>query len=106
MTPDNENKMIAARNRGVSSEIELRVTGESFKALREEYVKAWAGSDPRDTTGREKLWLATTIISKVEEMLRTHVSNGKVAERELDAIRKAGEPKPEKPIPLREFRRL
>jgi hypothetical protein len=105
MTADNENKLVMQQNRGAAADVELRVVGGSFKELREQYVKAWEGSDARDTAGREKLWVAMTIISQVEAMLRTHVVNGKVAERELDAIRKAGEPKAEKPIQLREFRR-
>jgi len=93
MTRDNENKLHAQRSLGAAADFELKVVAESFKALRDEYVKAWAGSDPRDTAGREKMWLATTILTRVEAMLRTHVSNGKVAERELDALRAAGEPK-------------
>lgn len=97
-----EGKLNEQRNRGAAAENDLRVTGESFKALRAEYGKAWEGSDPRDTAGREKLWLATTILTKVEEALRAHVANGKIAQKELDAIRNAGEPKP---VALREFRR-
>lgn len=105
MTPDQENKLHTQRTRGVAADAELKVTAESFVALRHAYVQAWEGSDPRDTVGREKMWIAMTVLTKVEAMLRSHVSNGKIAERELDAIRKVGEPKPEKPVSLREFRR-
>lgn len=105
MTPDQENKLHIQRTRGAAADAELKVTAESFVALRASYVQAWENSDPRDSAGREKIWIAMTVLTKVEAMLRSHVSNGKIAERELDAIRKAGEPKPEKPIVLREFRR-
>lgn len=105
MTPDMESKLIAQRARGVGADAELKVLAESFVALRHSYVQAWEGSDPRDSVGREKIWIAMTVLTKVETMLRSHVSNGKIAERDLDAIRKAGEPKPEKPIQLRAFRR-
>jgi hypothetical protein len=105
MTVDNEAKLIAQQNRGAVADAELKVTGDSFKALRAEYGKAWENSDPRDTAGREKLWLATTILTKVEEALRAHVSTGKIAQQQLDALRSAGEPKSEKPVALRLFRR-
>jgi hypothetical protein len=103
MTPEQEMKLNAQRNRGEAANAELLVLGDSFKALRAAYGAAWENSDPRDTAGREKLWSATTILTKVEEALRAHVVTGKVAQKQLDDLRAAGEPKP---IPLRNFRRV
>lgn len=89
--------MILQRARGIQAEQELKVVGEAFAALKDGYTEAWMKSDPRDTSGREKIWVATTIISKVEDQLRKAVSNGVVASKELerkkraDEIRKAGQ---------------
>jgi hypothetical protein len=88
-----EGKLRTQLNAGIAADRELKQTAEAFGKLREEYTKAWMVSDARDTAGREKIWLATTILTRVEEMLRTTVTNGRVAEKELEALRKAGEPK-------------
>lgn len=89
----NEAKLIEQRNKGAAADVELRVTGESFVGLRKQLFDAWLVTDPRDQAGREKLWLATSMLTRVENMLRGHVQNGRVAQKELDAIRKTGEPK-------------
>lgn len=102
---DHENKLHAQRTKGAAADAELRTTAEAFVSLRTQYSDAWVNSDPRDTAGREKMWLAMTILAQVEKNLRTCVSNGVLAAKEIDKLRQAGEPKPEKPIALREFRR-
>jgi hypothetical protein len=42
---------------------------------------AWMASPLRDSEGREKLWLSTTLLTRVEDVLRKRVMNGKVAEK-------------------------
>lgn len=88
-----EAKMDAQLSRGIAAERDLAVLSEAFEATKKRYVDGWLASDPRDTAGREKLWVATTIVSLVESQLRQYVSDGKVAEAQLEEIRKAGEPK-------------
>jgi len=105
MTEDQQNKFVSQQNRGSATELELKHTGAAFEELRKAYSKAWENSDPRDTDGREKIWVAMTILSKIEGQLRTYVNNGKIAQKELDAIRTTGEPEPSAPIALNQFRR-
>lgn len=72
---------------------ELKQTAAGFITLRASYIDAWEKTDARDTTGREKLWVAMTILAKVETHLRSVVNNGVVAKREIEALRTAGEPR-------------
>jgi hypothetical protein len=88
-----EDRLEKQHRDGFEAARELKQTEEAFKALREGYVQAWQNSDPRDTAGREKIWVAMTILSKVEGQLRTTVTNGRVAQAEIEALRRAGEPK-------------
>lgn len=100
MTEDNEGKLISQQKSGAEAEQELRATGEAFAEVKKEFFAAWMASAPRDESGREKLWVATTILTQVEKILRNRVANGKVAQIELDAIRKAGAPKTFLGIPV------
>jgi hypothetical protein len=93
MSDDDNDRLENQLTRGVAAERELAALGEAFKAVRARYVDAWMASDARDTVGREKLWVATTIVSLVETQLRQYVTDGKIAEKTLEQIRKAGEPK-------------
>lgn len=86
-----QNKLFAAANKGGAAKVQLDAIGDGFEEVKQQYVDAWLRSDVRDTAGREKLWVATTIITLVEKQLRTHVANGRLAESELEKIRKAGE---------------
>lgn len=90
---DREGKLYADLQKGAAAEAELRITGEAFAGLRAALIDAWEKTDPRDTTGREKLWIATTQLTQVETALRRHVANGRTAAAEIEKIRRAGEPK-------------
>jgi hypothetical protein len=93
MTEDREGRLLADVQKGAAAESELRLTGEAFKGLRAALIDAWEKTNPRDSAGREKLWVATTQLAQVEMALRAYVNNGRIAAKEIEAIRKAGEPK-------------
>jgi hypothetical protein len=88
----NEHKLLKDQEQGYVAEDNLRSLGDAFKVLRGAYVTAWENTDPRDSIGREKLWIATTLLSKVEGQMRSYVTNGKLATKALEEIRRAGEP--------------
>jgi hypothetical protein len=88
-----EDKLILQRNKGVDADRELREVGSAFEEVKKRLVSAWMETNPRDEAGREKLWVATTILAQVETVLRTHVANGTVADKELERLKRAGEPK-------------
>jgi hypothetical protein len=75
------------------AQVELKLLGEAFQKLRNDLVSAWMETNPRDDAGREKLWLATTQLTQVERTLRTVVQSGEVAQKEIAAIKSAGDPR-------------
>jgi|GEM_PF-896400 len=92
MTVD-EGKLIEQQNLGATATAELSTMGKAFEEVRAEFVNMWMASGPRDQDAREKAWLATTILTRVENLMRGYASNGRVAKQQLDEIRKAGQPK-------------
>ena len=90
---DRAYKLEDAVVKATQAEAELKLLGEAFQKLRADLVKAWEATDPRDQTGREKLWIATTQLTQVERTLRNVVNSGVVAKKELDAIKNAGAPR-------------
>ena len=59
---------------------------EAFARLEAEYISAWRQMPARDTDARERLWQAVNIVGKVKDNLTTILSNGKLAQRELDDL--------------------
>lgn len=55
----------------------------AFDAIEEELTQAWKTSPQRDSTGREHLFLALTMLSKVKASLTTTMETGKLAAEEL-----------------------
>lgn len=95
MTVD-EGKLLADVSKMHAAGQDLRTVGTAFDDLRQEYFKVWQGTDPRDDKGREKLWVASTILTQVENSLRKTIANGRIAQADIERIRKAAEPNPPK----------
>lgn len=55
----------------------------AFDAIEEELTNAWKTSPQRDEEGRERLFLALTMLSKVKSSLTTTMETGKLALAEL-----------------------
>jgi hypothetical protein len=55
----------------------------AFDAIEEELTTAWKQSPQRDSTGREHLFLALTMLSKVQASLTTTMQTGQLAAKEL-----------------------
>lgn len=95
-----EGKLIEQQNEGAAADAALRTLSGAFDDVKRQLFEAWMASGARDETGREKLWISTTLISRVEDVLRRRVVNGQIAAKELEALRNAGEPKKLLGIPL------
>jgi len=63
---------------------------ESFDALEADYVAAWRATAVRDTDARERLWQAVQIVGLVKAHLTAIVSDGRLAQHELDEIARLG----------------
>jgi hypothetical protein len=69
----------------------LETMGSALDALEAEYVAGWRNTAARDTDARERLWQAVQIVGKVRTHLSKVAADGKLAEREVNEIRKFGE---------------
>jgi len=61
----------------------------AFELLEAEYFKAWKESASTDSEARERLWTAATIVGIVRSHLQQAVSDGKLAQAEIDALNPA-----------------
>lgn len=93
MSEEHADKLNSQLYLGQNAAAELEVTGRAFTAIKKQYTDAWLMSEARDAEGREKLWVATTLLTLVEKQMRQYVSDGKVAEKNIEELRKAAEPK-------------
>lgn len=79
--------------KGTRAQETLDSLSEAFRSLEQEYFKAWKECPQRDTEGRERLYMACQIVQRVETQLR-HVSDtGKMARKQIEDIKKAGDRK-------------
>jgi hypothetical protein len=83
-----EDKLEAAIVRGARAAELLgnELLQETFARLETDYIAAWRQMPARDVDGRERLWQAVNIVGKVKDHLTTILSNGKLAQRELDDL--------------------
>lgn len=75
---------------GTRAKETLDALSETFEALEREYFEAWKQCPQRDTEGRERLYMACQIVLKVREHLRSVSDTGKLARKQIDDIKKAG----------------
>jgi hypothetical protein len=59
---------------------------EAFVRLEHRYIEEWRVSQFRDTDARERLWQAVNVLRKVKDQLGKIVSDGKLAQREIDEL--------------------
>jgi hypothetical protein len=84
----NENKLNADLVRRARAEalIADELLREAFARLEERYLEEWRITQFRDTDARERLWQAVNVLRKVKDHLAKVVGDGKLAEREIDAL--------------------
>lgn len=59
---------------------------EAFVALDTEYVQAWRNSLARDDDARLRIWHAVQALGKLRDHLSTVVSDGKLAQAQIDEL--------------------
>lgn len=92
---NNENKLIRDAGHGVRARqlLDDELIVEAFKTLEEAYMTGWRRTTIDDVAGREKLFLAVNIVAKVRDHLAAAVTNGKLAQAELEEIARVAERK-------------
>ena len=53
---------------------------EILENLKNNYVKQWLDSDPKDVEGRERLFVAVNVVDDFTRNLRVVVENGKLSQ--------------------------
>jgi len=83
---DEENKAIKDMGRAGRAEALLNneLLQESFAYIDSELIERWRLC--KDAEGRDRLWQATQIANRVQEILRLVITNGRVAKRILDDL--------------------
>jgi hypothetical protein len=59
---------------------------ETLDGLAAAYTAAWKATQARDTDGRERLWLAQTVLTRFREDLHRAVTDGKIALHQLAVL--------------------
>ena len=76
----------AARGVRAKSLIENELLKEAFEVLERDYSAALFGTKPQDHIAREKLYLAVNVVRKVRDHIARVISDGKLAEKQLQEI--------------------
>ncbi len=84
----NEHRLNLDIARRARAEVLLRneLLQEAFDKLEARYIEEWRASQFRDTDARERLWGAVNVLRKVKDHLAQIVSDGKLAQREVDRL--------------------
>ncbi len=80
-----EIKLGQAQHRGIRAEELLNnsLLQEAFKDIEAEWLKAWRSTKPRDTEVRERFWQGLQCLGILQETLKQHVINGRIAAEDL-----------------------
>ena len=76
----------AARGVRAKSLIENELLHEAFEVLERDYSAALFGTKPQDQIAREKLYLAVNVVRKVRDHIARVISDGELAEKQLQEI--------------------
>jgi len=66
--------------------IEDDLLRESFKALEEQYFKAWVNTTEVETQARENYWRAINMLGDVAKHLSAIIADGKIAQAEINKL--------------------
>ncbi|HVI55482.1 MAG TPA: hypothetical protein VM621_10580 [Luteibacter sp.] len=75
MTPEKEDQ----RGHQAKAILEDALYREAFDTVRSEIETQWRNSPARDAEGREKLWLSSKILDRLEQHLASVMESGKLA---------------------------
>ncbi|MGJ4888090.1 hypothetical protein [Bradyrhizobium sp. HKCCYLR20261] len=91
MTDESLLQQTAARGVRARALLDDELLSGAFATLEASYSAAWRQTLIDDVAGREKLFLAINIVSKVRDHLGAIVANGKLAEAELKELAQTAE---------------
>jgi hypothetical protein len=86
MSDEHKLNAAVARQARAQALMDDELLQEGFARLEERYIDEWRVSQFRDTDARERLWQAVNVLRKVQDHLAKIVSDGKLAQREIDEL--------------------
>lgn len=78
----------ASRGLEAKTVFENKIFKESIESLRTSYTQAIFQTGPNDEEARTKIYLAYQILGKFEDHFRTVMETGKLAEKQLQDLKK------------------
>ena len=84
----NDDKLHSDITRGARARelLQDELLSEAFKTLEDSYIGLWRQTKPDQTADREKLFIAVNQIGKLRDHLHAVVSNGAIAQAELNKL--------------------
>ena len=85
---NNEDDLLAATRRASRAKllVEDEIIVEAFKALERAYHDGWAQSELHESKKRDTMYLALQVLGDVQKHLMNVISNGVIAQSELEAF--------------------
>jgi len=71
------------RGRDAAQLLENPLLVDAFASIRKDLQGNWMAAPVRDAEGRERIWLMTKMLERLEGAIRMHVETGKMAARQL-----------------------
>ena len=84
------------RGREAAQLLEHPLLVEAFASIRKDLHGNWMAAPVRDAEGRERIWLMTKMLERLESAIRMHVDTGKMAARQITDL----EEKKKRPLGL------
>jgi hypothetical protein len=89
---DDKLALATARAARAKALLEDELIIEAFDTITRSYLDAWHSTGLDEQDKRERLWQAVRVTGEVKKHLKTVVSDGKLAQREIDDLAR-GRPK-------------
>lgn len=70
---------------GAQAEIELPLMRAAIRKLRAQIFETFEATDPNDSAGRERLYVALKLLPEIEQDLVHAINDGALAETEIEA---------------------
>jgi len=85
---DTEHELLRDRDRAAKAKalLESPLFVEIMDGLEADLIEGWKKSPPNDTQGRERAWMAVSVLRNMRAILEKYEASGRFADRALDAL--------------------
>jgi hypothetical protein len=86
MSDDFKLQQDANRGAKAAALLQNELLNEAYEEIEAALIQKWKSSEPDDTDGRELTWHMLRANTRHKQLLQSHISNGKVAQAELNKL--------------------